>query len=187
MIKTTDFETGDRLETAIVDQLESEGLALWRRDHVWSDGETRERQLAGVIAGEEGPELFLASAWTTWGDTVNVRVHLRVPVEDACRRFLPGTGEFAARALHMPDSYDAAVAAAGGSRTKYIAREADGNSAVYVLRLEPDGTGGKRIAVATADRKDGKTLASLGFEAPVNEFAAWAAAEFGASPPMAMR
>lgn len=182
MIETTEFETGDKRERAIVDYLESEGLAIWRRDHTWSSGQTTERQLAGVIAGEDGPELFLASAWTTFGDTMNVRVHLRIPVEAACRRFLPGSGEVAARALHMPDPYDASIAAAGGDRTKYLARNADISTAVYILRLESDRASGKRIAVATANKADGKILASLGFEASMAEFSEWAESEFGASP-----
>jgi len=187
MVKATEFDVADKHERAIVDYLESEGLALWRRDHVWSDGETVERQLAGVIAGEDGPELFLASAWTTHGNTLNVRVHFRTAVELACRRFLPGNGEVAARTLHMPDRYDAAVAAAGGDRTKYLARDADTASAVYILRLEPDSDSGKRIAVATADFKNGQTVASLGFEATMSEFMEWADSEFGGAPAPAHR
>lgn len=179
-----EFDAADPLEKAILDSAEAEGLVIWSRNADW--GDVTERQLVAVVAGPQGPELFCARAWpAALNSGVIVRLDLRCKVEDACRPFLSKSADALPRIgdLHSRDSYDVAVAHIVGAQAGCLWRSADTKSAVFLLRTRAE-DGRKNLAVATAEstRATGGTKANaeLHLTVPVDEFAAWVQATFGA-------
>lgn len=183
-MEARDFDHSDAREAAILIHLESEGVVLWREDHPWKADDIVERHVIGMVAGGDGPDLFMASAWTTWGDTMNVRIHLLAPVTEVCKRFLPGRGDenvLAARTLHTGPGYDLAVIeeTAGIGEAKYIGRNANTASAVYGLRITPKDGGEKKFAIATVHNEGGDYRSKLPVVMTFGELSALADETFG--------
>lgn len=180
----SDFEHDHPLESAILKEIDSEGLVLSRVDRTAgsSPGETADRHLVAVVAGEEGPRLVMANAWCPHGSEVHVRIRLDVPVADACRRFLPSTGEVAAKAMHHAGD-EAAVAAFLGGDVRCLASDGNQYSTHYVLRVDPRDGSGKSIVVAHADRTGSEYAVGTSVRTSFDELLAWADEQFGPSAP----
>lgn len=179
---TEDFEIDrdDRRELAIEASVGGDAHVLWRRDEPWFNSpEIVERNVAGIVAGPDGPDLFMASCYVTGHGDIYPKIHRRVPIAAAVAARLPGTGDFAAHELriHPHGDYDNAVAKLyDGRRPRYFARHANTTFSAYLLRL--GGADDARIAVAMAFRGDGGYRAEAEREWTTGEIAEIAAREF---------
>lgn len=178
----SEFDLADPRETGVERMLGSEGLVLWRRDFVWKSGDVNERHVAGVVAGEDGPELFMASAWITWGTELNVRVHARIPLHAAVANRLASTGAAAAQRFHLHPhgDYDNATAALFGPDARYLSRTANTKDAVYLVRSR--GETGSVLSIVTSTRHDdGAYSARTEWTEDGGTILEWARGEFGPS------
>lgn len=176
-----EIDYGNPAEKAIFEtDLQAEGLVLVAHDIEW--GGKVERQIVGVVAGRDGPELVCARAFPSTSGDMITRVDLSYPVSDACKRFL--SSETSPRALSLTPHTDKGIVEAYPGRVTYLWRQGIAGESlhtIYLLRLPS--AGGHDLVVASDTVKDGESTVVEHGRVSTTALLEWANETFGVSAP----
>jgi len=173
-----EFDWSNALESALADVIQSEGIILWHLDR---PGETRSRDIIGVVAGPSGQELFCANVTLTDGSTPYIRVGYRHGLDETLSRHLSADPNAEPRIDRLePERIpaDAALEKAVGSRLGAIWSNVDQRFGSYLLRGPFGSREEKRLIIATCERHGSKYSVEICVDLPFDEFRSTVEGEF---------